>query len=216
MPRILLTAFRPFDQWSENASWLALQAVMRDLPADADVTTRLYPVDYEEVRTRLEADLSTPYDVVLHLGQASGASSVRLEQFALNAARHRGASRYEVHALEEGAPAAYRSRLPLGEWAARLQTEGVPTELSLHAGDYLCNAAMYWSHYLIEAAGREPQVAFIHLPLDLSQAAQADRETPSLPVEISALAIRQIVGWIGQSCHLGGLAATQDAIRSEA
>ncbi len=216
MPRILLTAFRPFDQWSENASWLALQAVMRELPAEADVTTRLYPVDYGEVRTRLESDLSTPYDVVLHLGQAAGSSAVRLEQYALNAARQRGGSRYDVRALQQDGPAAYRSRLPLGEWAERLQTSGVPTELSLHAGDYLCNAAMYWSHYLSEAAGNQPQVAFIHVPLDLSQAIQAERETPSLPVEMSALAIRQIIGWIGESTHLDGLAATQQAIRSEA
>ncbi|CAL1151134.1 unnamed protein product [Cladocopium goreaui] len=186
MVRLLLTAFRPFDEWDENSSWLALQAVTRELPPGAEVTTRLYPVDYEAVRERLAADLATPYDAVLHLGQASGASAVRLEQFALNARRDRGDAEEDVKPLESDGPAAYRSRLPLADWASELRGEGVPVEVSLHAGDYLCNAAMYWSHYLLEAQGGEPRVAFVHLPLDVSQAARAGREIASLPTEYSA------------------------------
>lgn len=196
MSRLLLTAFRPFDGWNENASWLALQALMRDLPTSVEITTRLYPVDYDELRPRLAMDLATPYDAVLHLGQASGASSVRLEQFAVNACRHRDEPSHAIGQLEAQGPAAYRSRLPLGDWTKRLREAGIPTELSLHAGDYLCNAAMYWSHYLLEASGREPNVAFIHVPLDLSQSVSARRETASLPSEISAHALRLIVGWV--------------------
>lgn len=195
MARILLTAFKPFDGWETNASWLALQALMRELPAEAQVTTRLYPVDYDELRPRLAMDLATPYDVVLHLGQAAGASSLHLEQFALNARRQRLQTSDLVLPLESEGPAAYRSNLPLAAWTRGLRETGVPAELSLHAGDYLCNAAMYWSHYLIEAAGRQPNVAFVHVPIDISQAIHCERETPSLPTEITATALRLLVGW---------------------
>ncbi|MEO0531226.1 MAG: pyroglutamyl-peptidase I [Planctomycetota bacterium] len=205
MARLLLTAFRPFDGWNENASWLALQALMRDLPPSADVTTRLYPVDYDELRPRLAMDLATPYDAVLHIGQASGASSLRLEQFALNASRRRDEPTHAIGQLEVDGPAAYQSTLPLGDWTKRLREAGIPTELSLHAGDYLCNAAMYWSHYLLEAAGRTPNVAFVHVPLDLSQAVASPRDVPSLPAEIAAHALRLMIGWVQE------LGVTSDA-----
>ena len=76
MPRILLTAFKPFADWDQNSSWLALQALMRDLPPSSEITTRLYPVEYNEVRSRLAADLQGSYDVVLHIGQSSGSSVI--------------------------------------------------------------------------------------------------------------------------------------------
>jgi len=220
MPRILLTAFRPFDGWDENASWLALQALTRDLPQEwsrrIDVTTRLYPVDYEELLPRLATDLATPYDAVLHVGQAAGAATVRLEQFALNACRRRGESSDRVAPLEPEGPAAYRSRLPLADWTRRLRVAGVPAELSLNAGDYLCNAALYWSHHLLESSEIEARIAFVHLPIDLSQAARLDRETPSLPSEVSALALRLLVGWAAESTDDARLLAAAGASRGDA
>ncbi len=198
MPRILLTAFKPFANWDQNSSWLALQALTRDLPPTADVTTRLYPVDYDEVRSRLAADLQGSYDVVLHVGQSSGSAVIQLEQFALNARRVVGEPQEVVRPLEASGPLAYSSALPLGDWTRRLRDNGIPTVLSLHAGDYLCNASMYWSHYLLEAAGQTPRVGFVHLPLDTSQAATELKATPSMPSEVCATALRLLVSWAGE------------------
>lgn len=199
MPRILLTAFRPFDDWAENASWLALQALTRDFAGHADITTRLYPVDYDELRPRLAMDLQGSFDAVLHVGQAAGSSAIRLEQFALNACRRRGDAQETLRTLEADGPAAYRSALPLGDWTRRLRENGVPVELSLHAGDFLCNAAMYWSHYLLESSGRPARVAFVHLPLDISQVATKPKPAPSLPSEVSALALRLMIEWAAEN-----------------
>lgn len=195
MPRLLLTAFRPFDVWSENASWLALQALTRELPVGVEVVTRLYPVDYTEVRARLTSDLATPYDAVLHVGQSAGSSALKLEQFALNVRRERGEKADAVTELEPGGPLAYRSALPLADWAGRLREVGVPAEVSLHAGDYLCNAVLYWSHHLQYAIGRTPRVALIHVPLDVTQAAAKPKTVPSLPSEVVASALRLMAGW---------------------
>lgn len=203
MARLLLTAFRPFDGMHENASWLALQAVTRDLPAlgatcGVEVTTRLYPVDYDELKPRLASDLAGSFDVVLHVGQAAGAAAVRLEQFAVNARRDRGDTSDAARLLEPDGPAAYRSDLPLGEWVRRLREAGVPAELSLHAGDYLCNAALYWSHHLTATDGPPPLVAFVHLPLDVSQAVGCASETPCLPSETAADALRLMIAWAAE------------------
>jgi pyroglutamyl-peptidase len=198
MSRILLTAFKPFADWDQNSSWLALQALMRDLPPSTDVTTRLYPVDYDEVRSRLAADLQGSFDVVLHIGQSSGSPVIQLEQFALNACRVVGESQEIIRPLEENGPLAYSSALPLGDWTRRLREYGIPTVLSLHAGDYLCNASMYWSHYLLEAAGQTARVGFVHLPLDTSQVVTQPKAMPSLPSEVCATALRMLVSWAGE------------------
>ena len=50
MPRVLLTAFEPYDRWKANASWLALVQLTQHLPDEPQITTRLYPVDFAEMK----------------------------------------------------------------------------------------------------------------------------------------------------------------------
>ena len=53
MSSSLITAFKPYDTWSENSSWLALVELTKDFPPGVEVTTRLYPVDFAEMKERL-------------------------------------------------------------------------------------------------------------------------------------------------------------------
>ena len=193
MPRVLLTAFGPYGEWSENASWLALQALMRDAPHGVDLTTRRYPVDFQGLRERMAADLVSRYDVAIHLGQAPGSGVVRLESVGINQAREVQEEGTEVRELEPGGPAAYRSTLPLDAWARMLCDEGIPAKVSSHAGDYLCNASLYWSHHFTAGLPEPPRAVMVHIPLDLSQAAKSEKELPSMPVEISAFAVRRLL-----------------------
>lgn len=192
MRRVLLTAFGPYDDWRENASWLVLQAVMREFSHGLDLTTRLYPSDFDALRDQVRAGVAEgePFDASIHLGQAPGRSRVNLETMAVNRRRERGQRSEEAAPLEATGPAAYASRLPLADWTVRLRDEGVPAEVSAHAGDYLCNATLYWAHYFAEQAGRPARSAFVHVPLDLRQAAEQERAYPSMPAELSAYAVR--------------------------
>ena len=73
MPRILVTAFEPYDRWAENSSWLTLVEFTKELDPRARITTRRYPVDLFELRQRLTSDLAADYDYAIHLGQARAA-----------------------------------------------------------------------------------------------------------------------------------------------
>ncbi len=199
MPRILLTAYGPYDQWSENASWHALRELMLDTPSGLEITTRLYPVDFVKLLPRLESDLQEGFDVVLHLGQAPGSGRIELETVGINLGMERGSGPGEAFPLAPDGPAAYQSTLPLGDWAALLQSEGIPAAVSFHAGTYLCNAALYLTHYLSErdglvgTEGQRTAATFLHLPLDTPQAVKSVEDTPSLPAVESARAIRLIL-----------------------
>lgn len=193
MPGVLLTAFDAYDVWKANASWLCLQRLTRDLPAQARVTTRLYGVDFAACRRRLEDDLRANYDLALFLGQAPGSARVRLESIGLNVGLEAHGSPDDARPLAEDGPVAYRSTLPLCEWAKRLRAAGIPAAVSHHAGTYLCNAMLYWGHYLAERMGLSTQFAFIHLPLEVSQVVGAHVDLPSMPVEMTACAVRLIL-----------------------
>ncbi len=193
MPRVLVTAFEPYGPWRTNASWLALMELTRDFPKSPSIVTRRYPVDYDAVRQRLQDDLAQGYDFSLHLGQAPGSSAIRLEQFALNV-RDNGATHADgLPSLAADGPAAYRSRLPLADWAARLRQIGIPAQVSHHAGTYLCNATLYWSHYLCEQQGWHTQSAFVHLPLEPSQALDEPGQWPSMTAAQAAMAVRTLL-----------------------
>ena len=190
---VLITAFEPYDRWHANSSWLALVQLTQNLPSQPSVTTRLYPVDFAAVKQRLAEDLRANHDFALHLGQAPGSTRVQLESFAVNIGGSSFQSPDEFRELVNGGPPAYRSRLPLATWSARLREAGVPAQVSYHAGTYLCNATLYFSCYLAERMGLKTQATFIHLPLDLSQTASEAQHMASLPARISAEALRVVL-----------------------
>jgi pyroglutamyl-peptidase len=193
MPRVLLTAFEPYDRWKANASWLALVELTKNLPESPKITTRLYPVDFAEMKERLASDLSAKFEYALHLGQAPGSSRIQLEAIGLNIGGSSSQSPDQYRALVEDGPVAYRTKLPLADWAVKLRRAGVPTQVSYHAGTYLCNATLYWSQYLVERLALTTETAFIHVPLDISQVVNEPHGTAAMPTSLSAQAIRLIL-----------------------
>jgi pyroglutamyl-peptidase len=190
MTSVLITAFEPYDRWNANSSWLALVQLTQNLPREPAVTTRLYPVDFAAVKERLADDLAANHDFALHLGQAPGSTRIQLESIAINVGGSSMQSPDDYRPLVEGGRVAYQSSLPLGPWAVRLREEGIPAQISYHAGTFLCNATLYFSCYLAERLGLKTQSAFVHLPLDVSQTAQQAADLASLPAATSAAALR--------------------------
>lgn len=193
MPSVLLTAFEPYDRWATNSSWLALVQLTHDLPTQPAITTRLYPVDFDRVKTRLSEDLKANYDFAIHLGQAPGSGRIQLESIGVNVGGSSTQLPEDFMPLTEDGPVAYRSELPLAVWAQKLRQTGIPAQVSYHAGTFLCNATLYLSHYLAEQQGMRTRSAFVHLPLDTSQILGERQDVPSLPAAMTASALRMIL-----------------------
>ena len=196
--RVLLTAFEPYDQWTTNSSWLTLVELLKELPADGSLVTRRYPVNLPAMQEKLEQDLSRDFDVVLHLGQAPGASSVKLEAIAVNAAGCLEDRGDELDEIVAGGPVAYRSNMPLNRWSELLRSHQIPSIVSYHAGTYLCNAAMYLSHHWQHRrSGKKRKsnalVGFVHLPLTTEQIVAHGQSLPSLPLSTLVRAVKLLV-----------------------
>jgi pyroglutamyl-peptidase len=193
MLRIIVTCFEPYDVWSENASWLALVDFTRDLPSGVKITTRRYPVNFAAVQQRLEQDLEENFDYALHLGQAPGTSTIRLEAIGVNIG---GASAHPPETYQPlipDGPVAYRSELPLGDWASLLREAGIPATVSYHAGTYLCNATLYLTHHFARQKRLNTRATFVHVPLDPCQSARHPKEIAALPAALAARGLRLII-----------------------
>ncbi|HTU26993.1 MAG TPA: pyroglutamyl-peptidase I, partial [Pirellulales bacterium] len=131
----------------------------------------------------------------LHLGQAPGSSRLRLEAIGINVGAEPGET---AKPLVEDGPIAYRTELPLDDWATRLNAAGIPAAVSYHAGTYLCNAAFYLSCYLAERMSLATQSVFIHLPLDARQTAAAGSDQASLPTALVGEGLRLILAELAE------------------
>jgi pyroglutamyl-peptidase len=193
MTTVLVTAFEPYDRWQENASWLALVELTRELPPAAKVVTRRYPVDFDEARARLANDLAADYDFALHLGQAPGIGRIHIEAIGINVGGHSTQTADEFQPLALDGPPAYRSALPLSDWATHIRELGIPCQVSYHAGTYLCNALLYLTHHIAATQRLKTRATFVHLPLAPSQVLGERQDWPSLPSSDCALALRRII-----------------------
>ena len=88
---------------------------------------------------------------------------------------------------------AFDSQLPVENWSQRLGERGIPARVSYHAGTYLCNAILYLSHYTIQQNGWNTRAGFIHLPVEISQAASHPTPLPSLSRETAAMALKLVL-----------------------
>ena len=193
MTTVLITAFEPYDRWEQNSSWLALLELTKALPTGLKVVTRLYPVDFEKARGRLREDLAANYDYALLVGQAPGSSRIHLEQIGVNVGGNSKQLPDQFCPIVDDGPVAYRSALPLGDWAGKVRELGIPCQVSYNAGTYLCNAVLYLAHYFAEREQLHTRAAFIHLPLAPVQILGERQDLPTLPSETCAAGIQAIL-----------------------
>ena len=166
---ILVTGFSAFPGAPVNPS---AAIVMRLLRRHArrfrlhgiKLETAVLPVVYDEVTHELEELVARTHpDAIVHLGLASRRKQVSVETRAVNritilhpdAAKRRAAAR----AVRAGGLPALRSPLARPSLVMLMRRTGVPTQLSIDAGDYVCNQTLYTTL----ASGGAPAV-FIHVP----------------------------------------------------
>ena len=120
-------------------------------------------------------------DAVVSLGQAGGRKAVTPERIAINwmDARIPDNAGYQPKEqfIEAGGPDGCFSTLPVEAMAAAIREIGLPGEVSLSAGSFVCNEVMY---RVLRHAARTMSgtiCGFIHIPFLPEQV----REKPDMP-----------------------------------
>ena len=160
---LLVTGFGRFPGARRNPTLEILAGLERHRARLArlgvDLRCLVLPVVFGGIEPALRAAVAEAEpDVILHLGLAGRRHGISVETRAINragplhpdAARRRPSQR-----LTLGAPDILRSTFPAVRIRAAIERAGVDADLSIDAGDYVCNATLYRSL----AAGLAQQVA---------------------------------------------------------
>ena len=190
--KILVTGFEPFGGESRNPSAEVVEALPCAI-GGAEIVKLILPVTrYEAPEAVCRAVEEHHPDVVLSIGQAGGRTAVSVERVAINLDHYpipdNGGNAPRNEPVVPDGPDAYLCRLPVLEMVEAIQKAGIPAEMSLTAGAYVCNHVLYSvSHYL---AGAYPQAraGFIHIPF-LPQQVTDKKGVASIPLELSRRAV---------------------------
>lgn len=165
---VLVTGFEPFGGDDFNPSWAVAQALEGRRIADVPVVAQQLPCVFATSGGVLDAALRRHRPrLVIALGLAASRSALSIERVAINLIDARIADNAGAQLTDEpvrrGAKDAYFARLPVKAIVDRLQSAGVPAELSFSAGSFVCNQVF---HHLMWRLARRPGVrgGFIHLP----------------------------------------------------
>lgn len=191
---VLVTAFEPFggsrvNPSKEAALLLSGWQIPERCPPDLKILVDLLPVvggagqgsGVGELIARLR---ELRPDVLVALGESGQATAITLERVAVNLRDYRIPDNQGTVVSDQpvvvGGPDAYFATLPLRAMQAAIQGLGIPAELSMSAGTFLCNELMYAA--LNYAATEQPGLiaGFIHVPQLPEQVVEAGRGRASM------------------------------------
>ena len=203
--RLAITAFGPFPGVPFNASERLIEELagtrLRAAPAPL-VATAVLPTDWRQAFAQLRTFIAhTRPDVLVHFGVSSRAHGFVIETRAFNQTSLRadcsGAFAAARH-VRANAGGARMATLPAELLVRRLRLDGIAARISTDAGRYLCNAVLFESLVLAEAAASAPLVGFVHIP-------------PLAPPE-SQVGMANGFGW--EQLRRGGAAILDTLLRS--
>ncbi len=197
--KMLLTGFEPFGGSQVNPSGEVVGRLARDGVPGVALHSAILPVDRQGgPATLLNAVRALHPDAILCLGEAARRMAISIERVALNLLDYRMADNAGHQAVDEpivpGGPAAYFVTLPVRVILDAVRTAGIPAELSLSAGAFLCNQVTYELLHYLTTHQLDIPAGFVHLPALPEQVTSAYPPMPSMALETMSCGIRAVIG----------------------
>ena len=192
---VLITGFNSFGGESINPSWEAVK-LLPDEISGAKIIKKQLPTEFVAgEKELLSAIENVNPSVVICTGQAAGRAAVSIERVAINLRDASIADNAEFTPVDEPVSAqgeaAYFVTLPVKAMLAALKEAGIPAELSLSAGSFVCNDILYT--LLRHTRGSGIAAGFVHVPLCPAQAEKKSPPPPSMSIEEMARALEIIL-----------------------
>lgn len=191
---ILVTGFSPFGGETINPAYEAVK-LLPDSIENARIIKAELPTVFRKGAETLR-ELISKYNpaIVICVGQAGGRSAIAIERVAVNlqdagSPDNEGTCPEDESIISEGRDA-YFSNLPTRAIVQALKEVSIPAVLSYTAGTYVCNDVMYHLLHWIEQSYPDMRGGFIHVPYDPAQAAKSAAPEPSMPIAVTAEALR--------------------------
>src|SRR5262245_50779096 len=197
--KMLLTGFKPFGVSQVNPSEQVVGRLTREGVPGVTLHSVILPVDRQGgPATLLNALRALHPDAILCLGEAARRMAISIERVALNLLDYRMADNAGYQAIDEpivpDGPVAYFVTLPVRAMLEAVRAAGIPAELSLSAGAFLCNQVTYELLHYLATHQLDIPAGFVHLPALPEQVTSVYPPMPSMALETMARGISTIIG----------------------
>lgn len=190
----MLTGFEAFGGSDRNPSEMIAAHLDAETIAGLEIYSRVLPVDRINAPQSLLKSLEDIHpDAVLCLGEAPRRAVISIERVAINLLDYPikdnlGEQVTDLPIRVDGPPA-YFVTLPFRVIQERLTSAGIPAELSLSAGAFLCNQVLYTLLDHLAKTGSNIPAGFIHLPSLPELVVAKSPQSPSMAFETSLKAV---------------------------
>ncbi len=201
--RILVTGFEPFGGSSINPSAVAATALAAAPPKRTKVRAVVLPVAGGTATERLLEAIDTAFgsdrpEAIVLLGESAMATAITVERLAANLRDYRipdnrGLTVTDEPVVADG-PAAYFATLPTRRLVQAIRAVGIPADLSMSAGTYLCNEVMYGLLHALAQRRRAIPAGFVHVPSLPEQVADGPKGRPSMGRETTVAGLKVLLG----------------------
>ena len=188
--KILVTGFEPFGGNPVNPSEQVVMYLREILIPTIDLATSILPVDQNRSGKKLiEVVEMVQPEAIFCLGEAVRRSVISVERVAVNLEDYRipdnAGSQITDQLVIPGGPAAYFATLPVRKIFEKIHLAGIPVELSLSAGSFLCNQVLYEILHYLGLHRLPAKAGFIHLPSLPEQAAKLEPKLSGMELNIA-------------------------------
>ena len=196
---VLLTGFEPFGGSQVNPSAQVVRTLARDGLPGVALHSAILPVGRQGgPATLLNAVRALHPDAIVCLGEATRRMAISIERVAINLLDYRMADNAGHQAIDEpivpDGPAAYFVTLPVRAMLEAVRAAGIPAELSLSAGAFLCNQVTYELLHYLTTHQLDIPAGFVHLPALPEQVTNAYPPMPSMALATMTCGIRAVIG----------------------
>lgn len=184
--RLLISGFEPFGDDSLNPSWEAV-ALLPDMISGIELTKIKLPVAFGRAKDLLlEKAESIKPDFIIAVGLAAGRPSLSFEFVGINWQDARIADNRGYKPLgkriEDAAPDAYFTTLPVHAMASALKEKNIPATLSYSAGTFVCNDVLFSLLHAANTKAQPYKAGFIHVPA-IPEMKKGDENFPTMSLD---------------------------------
>jgi pyroglutamyl-peptidase len=199
MKTVLLTGFEPFGGARINPALEVVRRIGAESEPGVRLRTLVLPVDMVRAPAIvLDALEQQRPDGCLMLGMADGVAALQIERVGLNLLDFRIPDNGGHQPIDEpvvaGGPAAYFASAPVRAMHEAALGAGVPAELSLSAGTFLCNQVLYTALHHCATGGLATRCGFVHVPPLPEQMLGERRARPSMSLDMVCRGVHAMLG----------------------
>jgi len=201
---IVLFGFEPFLEYKENPSQLIVESLNGTVIGGASVRGITLPVIFSKVEEAIISALQNERpQLAIGIGVAGGRNMITPEKIAINYKNSKEPDMSGMIArgerIDHSEPDGIFSNLPVEGLVEELNRKKIPASLSLSAGGYLCNNAMF---VIIREAKRNGYAGgFIHIPFHSEYVMQTKKDFASMPLNTLRSGIEVSIEYLMERLH---------------